>query len=145
MPTLSRPDGTIHFEVYGSGHPVLLFAPGGLRSRMEMWSGDWPWTDWRPVLSAAGLTVVAMDQRNAGQSRAAIQPDHGWHTYAADQLALMDHLEYEQFHILGTCVGGSFCLKMLETAPERVTAAVLQNPIGVHPDEPDHFQKAHVE
>jgi hypothetical protein len=31
MPTLQRPDGEIHYEVHGSGFPVLLFAPGGLR------------------------------------------------------------------------------------------------------------------
>src|SRR5690242_12072173 len=35
MPMLKRPDGEIHFETYGSGFPVLLFAPGGLRSRIE--------------------------------------------------------------------------------------------------------------
>ena len=31
MPVLTRPDGEIHYAVHGSGFPVLLFAPGGLR------------------------------------------------------------------------------------------------------------------
>ena len=30
MAMLTRPDGEIHYEVYGQGFPVLLFAPGGL-------------------------------------------------------------------------------------------------------------------
>nr|WP_294554404.1 hypothetical protein [uncultured Rhodopila sp.] len=37
MPVLTRPDGEIYYETFGEGFPVLLFAPGGLRSRMEMW------------------------------------------------------------------------------------------------------------
>jgi hypothetical protein len=40
-----------YYEVYGSGHPLLLFAPGGLRSQLEFWryspsnpSAPPPWT-----------------------------------------------------------------------------------------------------
>jgi pimeloyl-ACP methyl ester carboxylesterase len=86
-----------------------------------------------------------MDQRNAGASRAAISADHGWHTYAADHIALMDHLNFEKFHVLGGCIGGSFCLKAVETAPKRVLSAVLQNPIGLHPEHPEYFPNSHAE
>jgi hypothetical protein len=44
-----------------------------------------------------------MDQRNAGNSRGAVTEMHGWH-----------------------------CLSLCELAPERITGAVLQNPIGFH-------------
>ena len=148
MRFLNRPDGRIHYEVFGDGFPVLLFAPGGLRSRMEMWPSPpgvppRPWVDWTQALPAAGFTAVALDQRNAGESVAEIHADHGWHTYAADHLALMDHLGFERFHVLGGCIGGSFCLKAVETAPHRVTAAVLQNPIGLHPDHTGYFPDSH--
>jgi pimeloyl-ACP methyl ester carboxylesterase len=150
MAILTRPDGEIHYEVYGQGFPVLLFAPGGLRSRMEMWPSPAggpprPWVDWTKALPQAGFTAIALDQRNAGRSRAEIRADHGWHTYAADHLALMDHLGFGRFHVLGGCIGGSFCLKAIEVAPNRVTAAVLQNPIGLHPDHPDYFPNSHAE
>lgn len=150
MPVLKRPDGEIRYEIHGSGFPVLLFAPGGLRSRLEMWSSPAggpprPWVDWTRALPAAGFTAVAMDQRNAGRSVAAIESDHGWHTYAADHLALMDHLGFEKFHVLGGCIGGSFCLKAVETAPRRIAAAVLQNPIGLHPEHPEYFPESHTE
>jgi pimeloyl-ACP methyl ester carboxylesterase len=148
MPMLSRPDGQIHYQTFGMGFPVLLFAPGGLRSRMEMWPAPEggpprPWVDWTAALPAAGFTAVAMDQRNAGQSRTAIEADHGWHTYAADHMALMDHLGFDRFHVLGGCIGGSFCLKAVQTAPTRVTAAVLQNPIGLHPEDQTYFPNSH--
>lgn len=149
MPVLKRPDGEIYYEEYGRGFPILLFAPGGLRSRLEMWHhpADGPrrtWHDWTDVL-ADGYRVVAMDQRNAGRSRAAIEPDHGWDTYTADQLALMDHLGHQRFHTLGGCIGGSYCLNIIRMAPDRVVSAVLQNPIGVHPEHPDYFWDSHAE
>ncbi len=150
MPMLKRPDGEIYYEEFGKGFPILLFAPGGLRSRLEMWHHpkDGPrrsWCDWTEVLAEAGYHVIAMDQRNAGQSRCAIEADHGWHTYAADHMALMDHVGAERFHVLGGCIGGSFCIKAVETAPGRVVSAVLQNPIGLHPAFPSYFPDSHIE
>jgi pimeloyl-ACP methyl ester carboxylesterase len=149
MAVLQRPDGEIHYEEYGQGFPILLFAPGGLRSRIEMWHhpANGPrrvWNDWTEVL-AGQYRVIAMDQRNAGRSRCDIRADHGWHTYAEDHLALMDHLGHRRFHTLGGCIGGSFCLKLCEMAPDRVTSAVLQNPIGLHPGHPEYFPDSHVE
>ena len=150
MPFLDRPDGRIRYEVHGAGFPVLLFAPGGLRSRLEMWPSPpggpaRPWVDWTRALPEAGFTAIAMDQRNAGESRTEIRADHGWHTYAADHLALMDHLGFPRFHVLGGCIGGSFCLKAIKAAPERVASAVLQNPIGRHPEHPGYFPDSHAE
>ncbi len=150
MPMLKRPDGEIYYEEFGKGFPILLFAPGGLRSRLEMWHhpANGPqrtWCDWTQVLADAGYHVVAMDQRNAGRSRTAIEADHGWHTYAADHMALMDHVGADRFHVLGGCIGGSFCLKAVEMAPKRVASAVLQNPIGIHPDFPEYFPESHAD
>ena len=149
MPVFKRDDAEIHYDVYGSGHTILLFAPGGMRSRMELWRPQAdgtprPWNDWIDVLSKT-YRVVAMDQRNAGSSVGDIKADHGWHTYAGDHLALMDHVGAETFHTLGGCIGSSFCLKLCEIAPERVTAAVLQNPIGVHPVHSNYFPDAFAE
>ena len=147
MPMLKRPDGEIYYEEYGNGFPILLFAPGGLRSNLAMWhhpatGPQRSWCDWTDVL-ASKYRVVAMDQRNAGASKCDIKADHGWHTYAADHMALMDHLGHQKFHVLGGCIGGSYCLMAAYTAPDRVVSQVLQNPIGVHPDHLDYFPESH--
>jgi pimeloyl-ACP methyl ester carboxylesterase len=81
MPMLEREDAEIYFEEYGQGFSVLLFAPGGMKSRIEMWrapvtGSPRPWQDWTEVL-ATRYRVIAMDQRNAGRSRGAIAADHG--------------------------------------------------------------------
>jgi pimeloyl-ACP methyl ester carboxylesterase len=150
MPMLERPDGHIHYEVHGSGFPVLLFAPGGMRSRIAMWQTPQggpprPWVDWTTALPAAGFTAIAMDQRNAGRSLTAIRAEDGWHTYTADHLALMDHLGHRRFAVLGGCIGGTYCLTALQAAPERIPCAVLQNPIGLHPEHPGYFPDSHAE
>jgi pimeloyl-ACP methyl ester carboxylesterase len=74
--------------------------------------------------------VVAMDQRNAGRSTGSVAAEHGWATYTRDHLALMDHLGIDRAHVMGGCIGASYCLKLCEMAPERIAASVLQNPIG---------------
>ena len=150
MPTLKRADAEIYYEEFGSGYPVLLLAPGGMRSQMGMWhkpAEGLPraWNDWTEVLSGAGYRVIAMDQRNAGKSVGAIAAGHGWRTYAEDQLALMDHLGIARCHTLGGCIGSSFCLVMNQVAPHRVSAAVLQNPIGLNPEFPTYFPDGFVD
>jgi pimeloyl-ACP methyl ester carboxylesterase len=138
MPVFTRPDAELHYEVHGSGFPLLLFAPGGLRSELAFWrhspsnpAAPPPWMN--PMADLADrFTVIGMDQRNAGSSRGAVTETHGWHTYAGDHLALMDHLDHRRFHVMGGCIGATYCLTLCELAPERIGAAVLQNPIGLH-------------
>ena len=138
MAVFKRPDAEIHYEVHGSGFPLLLFAPGGLRSQLAFWrhspsnpDAAPPWMN--PMADLASrFTVIGMDQRNAGNSRGSVTETHGWHTYASDHLALMDHLGHRRFHVMGGCIGGSYCFTLCEMAPERIGAAVLQNPIGLH-------------
>lgn len=86
MPTLTNGKIRIQYEIHGSGYPVLLLAPGGMRSSMAFWRR----TPFNPVLELAGhFQVIEMDQRNAGGSRAPISASDGWHTYTADHLALL--------------------------------------------------------
>lgn len=132
MPVFERDSISLHYETTGEGYPVLLLAPGGLRSAIARWQavGFSP----QQVLSQRGFRAIAMDQRNAGESSAPVSADDGWHSYAADQLALLDHLGIERCHLLGCCIGGSFISKLLQQAPQRFSAATMLQPIG-HSDE----------
>ena len=82
-----------------------------------------------------------MDQRNAGRSRARIGPGDDWDTYAQDHVALLDHLKVERCHVLGACIGASFCLKLCELVPARIAAAVLMQPIGRVPENVDYTSR----
>ncbi len=130
MPVFDRGNGSLYFEEFGSpkAYPLLLIAPGGMRSH----GGFWHTSPFDPTVELAGdFRVIAMDQRNAGRSRAPVGADDGWSTYRDDQLALLDHLGIERCHVMGGCIGCSYALALVEAAPERITAAVLQNPIGI--------------
>ncbi len=130
MPRFERDDVSLHYELSGpdDGHPVLLIAPGGMRSAIAAW-GNSPW-DPRTAL-ADRYRLIAMDQRNAGASTALVSADDGWATYTADQLALLDHLGIDRCHVVGMCIGGPYIVGLLRAAPERFTSAVMLQPVGL--------------
>jgi pimeloyl-ACP methyl ester carboxylesterase len=137
MPILAIPDGHLHYEVHGSGYPLLLFAPGFLSSRIERWRTNparpgvpQDWLDPIAELRDA-FKVIALDVRNAGSSRARIGSDDDWSTYTADHLALLDHLGVRKCHVMGACIGVSFAFALAQARPDLVSALVLQNPIGL--------------
>ncbi len=118
----------LHYEVYGSGFPVLLFAPGGMRSAIDFWQHG----PWNPIEALQRhFRVIAMDQRNAGTSRAPITAKDNWESYSTDHLRLLDHLRVDRCHLVGGCIGGAFSFSLMRHAPERVAAAVIQQSIGL--------------
>jgi pimeloyl-ACP methyl ester carboxylesterase len=142
MPTYARAaDIAIHFEEYGdpAGFPVLLFAPGLMRSSASRWDR----TDLVPrkVLGNA-YRVIAMDQRNAGESKAPITATDSWADYADDAIGLIDHLGLQRLAVWGRCIGPSFCMKVIEqlgNAANRVTGLVDHAPIGLAATNRGHF------
>ena len=127
MPIYERAGAQIYYEEYGAGFPLLLIAPGGMKSAISFWQS----TPWNPIEQLSDrYRVIAMDQRNAGQSTAPVSAEDGWHTYTDDHLGLMDHLGIERFHVAGMCIGGPYCLGLIQAAPERVASATLFQSIG---------------
>jgi len=131
-----KADVRICYQDVGSGFPLLVIPGGGLNSRIGNWA--------TAVINArdefkGDFRCITMDQRNAtsGESTGPIPVDDPWDAFADDQLGLMDHLGIHQFFFFGNCIGGSFALKLMERAPERVVAAVLSQPIGHRPESPD--------
>jgi pimeloyl-ACP methyl ester carboxylesterase len=128
MPIFTRGDISLYYEEHGSGFPLLMIAPGGMRSTVSFWER----APWNPIPQlAAHYRVIAMDQRNAGQSQAPIRATDSWQVYTEDQLALLDHLGVNRFHVAGMCIGGSYIMGLIQAAPQRVVSAVLFQPIGI--------------
>ena len=135
MPLLTIGNAELHFDIQGQGDAVLALAPGGMLSHRELWRVT---RDGRPreypdpvAALASRYRVIAPDQRNAGRSRAPVLASDGWTTYARDHLGLLDALGVQRFHVIGSCIGSSFALKLCELAPERVVSTILQQPIGI--------------
>lgn len=136
MAIFQQDDVELYYEVHGDGFPILLIAPGGMLSAVPFWET----TPWNPIEQlSSSYRVIAMDQRNAGRSRAPIEGTDGWHVYIRDQLNLMDHLGVEQFHVVGMCIGGPYSMGLIEAAPERVASVVLFQSIGLDENRPAFY------
>jgi pimeloyl-ACP methyl ester carboxylesterase len=128
----------IRYAEIGSGFPLLATPGGGLNSRIS----NWP----TAVINIMGefkndFRVITMDQRNAsnGDSTGPVPVDNPWDAFADDQLGVMDHLGIRQFLFFGNCIGGPFGMKLMQRAPTRVVAAVLSQPVGHRPEQPDYM------
>jgi pimeloyl-ACP methyl ester carboxylesterase len=131
----------IRYAEIGSGFPVLATPGGGLNSCMAVWA--------RAVINIPeefknDFRVITMDQRNAtgGESTGPVPVDDPWGAFADDQLGVMDHLGINKFFFFGNCIGGPFAMKLMERAPQRVTAAILSQPVGHNPAKPDYMYDA---
>ena len=112
-----------HVAEEGDGVPVLLLH--GFPDTGDVWRHQ------LPALAGAGFRAIAPDLRGRGRSD---RPE-GVEAYAlpklvADAAGLLDALGVERAHVLGGCIGGPYCLGVVQAAPGRITAAVLQQPIG---------------
>jgi pimeloyl-ACP methyl ester carboxylesterase len=139
MPFYENGDVRIHYEETGSGFPLLLIPGGGLNSNMGVWKNSGPFN--APEVFSSHFRCVTMDLRNAngGQSTGPVEIDRPWDAYADDQLGLMSYLGCEEFMVLGCCIGGPFNWNLIQRAPERIVAAVMCQPSGFRPEEPDLF------
>ena len=136
MPFYERDAAKIYYEELGSGFPLLLISPGGMNSVISFWER----MPFNPIESFKGdFHVIAMDQRNAGRSTGPLDTQDPWGSHADDQLGLMSHLGIERFLVLGCCIGGSYIFKLVERAPDRIVAGVLEQPIGMVESNVDLF------
>ena len=130
----------IHYQEAGSGFPLLLIAGGGLNSNISGITGDYPPFN---AMKEFGdeYRCIAYDLRNAppGQSSGPLEIDRPWDSHTDDQLALMDHLGFDKFMVLGFCIGGPLIWNLLKRAPDRVVAGVLAMPSGSRPEMRDLF------
>ncbi|MBO0691401.1 MAG: alpha/beta hydrolase [Acidimicrobiaceae bacterium] len=140
MPFYEHGEVRIHYEVAGSGFPLLIIPGGGLNSRMRTFGELGGPFD--PISEFGGeFRCVVSDLRNApaGDSSGPLEVDRPWDAYTDDQLGLMDHLGMEEFMVLGFCIGGPMIWNLLRRASDRVVAAVLAQPSGFRPESPDLF------
>ncbi|MGJ8615555.1 MAG: alpha/beta fold hydrolase, partial [Sulfitobacter sp.] len=108
----------------GSGPPVLLLH--GFPQTHMMWHAVAP-------MLAEHFTIVAPDLRGYGAS----SKPHGTENYsframASDPLALMRHLGFEHFHLVGHDRGGRTAHRMALDAPDAVLSLTVMDIVPTH-------------
>ena len=120
----------VRYELFGSGTPLLLLAPGGFDATIEKWRAASAWTG-IDALDALAMRfqVIAYDRRESGQSGGRVERLN-WHTYAGQAKALLNQLKIDSALVLGGCMGCSVALAFAVDYPEATRALLLHWPVG---------------
>lgn len=115
MPNLPLADVTLHYEITGSGPPLLLI-PGMLSDHAS-------WAPLVPLLSNR-FTLIRPDPRGAGQTHPHDAP-LTLRSLSDDMLGLINHLGHSQVRVVGHSLGGLVALALADRAPERVASLAV--------------------
>lgn len=114
----------IAFSRAGSGPPVLLLH--GFPQMRAMWHAI------APVL-AQEFTVIAADLRGYGESsKPTGMKNYSFREMAADQVALMQHLGFEHFHLVGHDRGARTSHRLALDAPDSVVSLTVMDIVPTH-------------
>ena len=116
----------IHYDVVGTGHPVVLIH--GFGSKMGSFMAQ------VPTLSKH-FKVITLDNRGAGKSDRPDQP-YTMEMYADDIHGLLKVLNINKAHLVGLSLGGMIALNFTLKYPHIVSKLVLINTL---PKLPDNF------
>lgn len=113
-----------HFDVIGSGPPLLCFAGFGC--------SNWIFEDLALRLAEKALWILP-DARGMGRSPKVQQP-YSISDLAEDGLQLMNRLKIERFGVIGISMGGFIAQTLALSHPHRITGLGLFCTTGPGPD-----------
>jgi 3-oxoadipate enol-lactonase len=115
VPTITANGIDLYYERLGDGPPLLFFNGSGATIESA-----------RPLIEvfARSFDVAVHDQRGLGKTSVPAGP---WTMadYAADGAAVVDHLGWETFRVVGVSFGGMVAQELAVTWPERVERLAL--------------------
>jgi pimeloyl-ACP methyl ester carboxylesterase len=142
VPILSSHGVGIHYEVHGTGRPVMLLH-GGTVDFARNYAGF----GWVKLLNDRGLQVIGLDFRGHGGSDKPHDADaYGTANLAGDVLAVLDHLGVTRASLVAYSIGTAVALHLIHEQPARFESAVLvatgDGLIGVPPHTLDRILPA---
>jgi 3-oxoadipate enol-lactonase len=116
MPEVWNGPLRLYYEAEGAGPGVVLVH--------ELGGSTDTWADLQPRLVGAGLRVVALDLRGAGQSDVSTE-GYGLTELAGDVFRVMDAAKLSEAFIVGLAVGGLVAMQCAYERRSRVAGLVL--------------------
>jgi len=120
----------IYYETHGDPSEPAIVLIRGLGTQL---------IEWPPALidalTAAGLYVVAFDNRDAGLSSEFSAP-YSLADMAGDVVGLLDHLDIARAHVFGISMGGMIAQHVAFAHPERMASLISVMSSSGSPDLP---------
>lgn len=130
MPTAVIDGITTHYDVLGSGPPLLLMSPGGFDATIEKWRTQGIYARLKLLDHLPRrYTCIVYDRRESGESGGRVE-HITWAHYVAQAEGLLDELKIDRAHIMGACMGCSPAMAFGVMHPERTSSLVLYWPVG---------------
>ncbi|MCU1353801.1 MAG: alpha/beta hydrolase fold [Acidimicrobiales bacterium] len=117
MPLVDLGSVRLCYELAGTGPALLILGGTGSDLRNEPNPLSWP--------VARGRTVLAHDHRGLGQSVDLEPEPPTMADFAADAVALVDHVGWERFSVLGVSFGGMVAQEVALLVGDRLDRLVL--------------------
>jgi len=130
MPVVKIDGIDTNYLVRGEGPPLLMYAPGGFDAQISKWSDLGVYKRIRLLDHLPQhYTCILFDRRENGLSGGRVERIT-WDHYVRQGAGLLDHLEFEQAHLMGGCMGCAPVAAFGATLPDRVLSMVLYWPVG---------------
>lgn len=121
MPYFQNDSVKIHYEVHGTGRPVILLHGGTVN-----FDANYASFGWIQTLNECGFQVIGLDFRGHGKS----DKPHDAESYGTDRLAsdvigVLDHLGVTETSLVAYSIGTVVALHLMHTHPTRFVRACL--------------------
>lgn len=119
-----------HYDVIGSGPPLLMFSPGGFDATIDKWRTQGIYATIKPLDHLpARNTCIVFDRRESGESGGRVERIT-WAHYVAQGKGLLDSLNIERAHVMGACMGCCPAVAFAVAHHEATLSLVLYWPVG---------------
>jgi pimeloyl-ACP methyl ester carboxylesterase len=119
-----------HYDVIGSGPPLLMFSPGGFDATIGKWRTQGVYAVVKPLDHLPEkFSCIVFDRREAGESGGRVERIT-WANYVAQGKGLLEHLNIDRAHIMGACMGCCPAVAFGVAHPQATLSMVLYWPVG---------------